>query len=132
VTPYTIPFACVLLMYLLVLGTKLPLAYAQWKQPGGYATVTPRVQQDRLEGFGARARGAHYNTIEAFPPFAVGVIVAYAQGLDAHRATVLCVVFVIARVLYPVLYLLGLAYLRSAVWTVGVAATLGLFVLPWL
>ena len=63
----TTPFICVLVAYLLIYLPKLPLSAAMAKQPGGYDNKDPRGQQAKLDGWGARARAAHYNGFEAFP-----------------------------------------------------------------
>lgn len=127
----TTPFICVLLALLLIWPPKLAFSWALARSEGGYDNKHPRRRQAELTGWADRARAAHYNTMEAFAPFAVGVMVAHLAGLDQHRASVLSIVFVVCRVIYPVLYIANLDYLRTAVWTVGHAATLGLYLLPW-
>ncbi len=128
----TTPFICVLIAFVLIYVPKLPLSVAMAKQPDGYDNKNPRAQQDALEGFGARSRGAHYNGFEAFPGFAAAVIIAHLAGANDHRMTVLCVAFVVARGLYIATYLADQDYLRSAVWGVGFLCTVALFCLPWL
>ncbi len=129
----TTPFVCVLIAFVLIYVPKLPLAIAQARQPEGYDNKNPRAQQDALEGWGARARGAHYNGFEAFPPFAAAVFVAHLGGAAAdHRASILAIAFVVARTLYIGAYLANLDYLRSAIWGIGMLCTVALFCLPWL
>lgn len=128
----TTPFICVLLAYLLTYAPKIPLSMAMAKRPGGYNNKTPREQQAKVEGWGARARGAHYNGFEAFSGFAAAVFVAHLGGANDHRASILSIAFIVARTLYIGAYMADLDYLRSAVWGTGVLCTLALFVLPWL
>ena len=128
----TTPFVCVLIAFLLIYLPKLPLSVAMARQPGGYDNKQPRQQQAKLEGFGARAAAAHYNTIEAFPPFAAAVFVAHLTGANDYRASVLSVAFVVARTLYVAAYLADQDYLRSAIWGIGFLCTVALFCLPWL
>jgi uncharacterized MAPEG superfamily protein len=128
----TTPFVCVLIAYLLVYVPKLPLSVAMARQPGGYDNKDPRAQQAKLEGMGARARGAHYNGLEAFPAFAAAVLVAHVAGAADHRASILAISFVVARSLYIAAYLADLDYLRSAIWGIGFLCTVALFCLPWL
>jgi uncharacterized MAPEG superfamily protein len=128
----TTPFVCVLIAFLLIYLPKLPLSLAMAKQPGGYDNKDPRAQQAKLEGMGARARGAHYNGFEAFPPFAAAVIIAHLAGAADHRASILAIAFVVARSLYIAAYLADLDYLRSAIWGIGLLCTAALFCLPWL
>lgn len=128
----TVPFVCILIAMLLAWPPKLAFSIALGRSKQGYDNKQPRAQQAALRGWMARARDAHYNTLEAFPPFAAGVIVAHLAGLDEHRATVLAVTFVVARTVYPILYIANLDLLRSAVWGVGYVATLLLYILPWI
>lgn len=129
----TTPFVCVLIAFLLIYVPKIPLSVAMARQPGGYDNKNPRAQQNALDGMGARARGAHYNGFEAFPPFAAAVFVAHLGGAAAdHRASILAIAFVVARTLYIGAYLADLDYLRSAIWGIGLLCTVALFCLPWL
>jgi uncharacterized MAPEG superfamily protein len=127
----TAPFLCVFFALLLTWGTKIPLGIAMRLRPGGYDNKHPRRQQSELEGWGERAHAAHANGFESFAPFAAGVVIAHLAGLDEHRATILSVTFVVARLIYPVCYIANLDYLRTAVWSVGFLATGALYVLPW-
>ena len=81
----------------------------------------PRAYAATIDGPRKRAYNAHLNGFEAFPAFAAGVAQATVDQL--------AVVFVVARVLHGVLYILDQATLRSIVWTIGVAAVVGLMVL---
>jgi uncharacterized MAPEG superfamily protein len=126
----TTPFLCIFLAFLLIPLTKVPVGVAMARQKEGYDNRHPRDQQAALEGWGRRAVAAHNNTIEAFPGFAAAALVAHVGGGDATYAAALAITFVVARLLYPALYLADIDKARSLVWTVGVGATIGLFLLP--
>lgn len=128
----TTPFLCVFLAYVLAYLPKIASSVAMARLPGGFDNRHPRTQQAQLTGWGARAHAAHLNGFEAAAPFAAGVIIAHLCGVDPHRASVLSIGFVAARAAYVLAYVADLAYLRSTLWGVGVLATAGLFVLPWL
>ena len=100
------------------------------QRAGGYDNHHPRAQQAALEGFGARAVAAHLNGFETFAPFAAAVLTAHVLGAGAALVDTLAVLFVVSRVAYVACYLADLATLRSAVWMVGFALTLGLFLAP--
>ena len=121
---------CIFIAFLLNLVSKGPVAIAMSRQTGGYDNKNPRAQQRDLDGWGRRAVAAHLNGYEAFPAFAVAVLLAIVTGTDPIWTARLAVVFVIARTLYVPLYIANLDLLRSAVWTVGFASTVGLFLLP--
>lgn len=120
---------CVVAAWAVVYSSKLPVAVAM-QRAGGYDNHHPRAQQAALEGFGARAVAAHLNGFETFAPFAAAVLAAHVLGARAALVDTLAVVFVASRVAYVACYLADLATLRSAVWMVGFAATLGLFLAP--
>jgi len=114
---------------LLPLLAKVPMGYAQSRQPGGYDNRYPRLQQAALEGLGQRALGAHQNAFEAFPPFAAGVLLALWAGAPLGRMEALCLVWVAARVLHLVSYLADVDKLRSLSWLLGMVAAIWLMCL---
>lgn len=124
----TVLMLCLIFSALMILITKVPVAMAM-ADDGGYDNRHPRLQQARLNGFGARALAAHQNMIEAFPVFAAGVLLALVTGTTGYWASILAVVFVVARIIYTILYLADFPVLRSMIWTVGFAASVGLMVL---
>jgi uncharacterized MAPEG superfamily protein len=60
--------------------------------------------------------------------FIAAVIIAELAHAPQSRIDLLAVVFVVARVLYGILYLAGYGALRSAAFFVGLVCTIGLFV----
>jgi len=127
----SIPLWCLFISALLIFIAKVPLAKAMATEGGGhYDNHHPRAQQARLNGFGARALAAHLNTIEAFPLFAAGVLVAYVTNNHGILVDVLAVTFVVARVLYLFCYWADLHWQRSVVWVVGLLCSLLLMLTP--
>ncbi len=88
----------------------------------------PRAWLARQTGRRARANAAQANSFEAFPFFAVGVVIAVAQHVPIDRIDTLAIVFIVARVLYIGCYIGDLPWLRSPVWVVGFAASVGLYI----
>lgn len=128
----TLPFVCVLIAFIFIYLAKIPVGIAMNRLPGGYDNHHPREQQSQLTGWGKRALGVHQNSIEAFAPFAAAVMIAHLAGANAAYSAYLAVAFIVARVIYAVLYIADKASLRSLVWFVGLFSTLGLFLLPWI
>jgi uncharacterized MAPEG superfamily protein len=122
---------CVAAAWLLVYSSKVPVAVAM-QQAGGYDNRHPRRQQAELTGWGARSVAAHLNGFETFAPFAAAVLLAHVAGARTSLVDVLAVVFVASRAIYVPCYIADLATLRSIVWTIGIVATLGLFLAPML
>ena len=124
-----VPYLCVLLAFLLVYVPKIPLTVAMARQGKGYDNHSPRTQQAQLGGWGARALWAHQNGFESFAPFGIAVVVATLAHADATWVTRWAVIHVVARAVYPWVYLADLATLRSLVWSVGFTATAALMLL---
>lgn len=125
----TIAVGCLILAAALIYIAKIPVAVAMAKLDGRYDNHHPRAQQARLTGFGARALAAHQNAIEAFPLFAAGVLAALWAEAAQETINTLCIVFIVARAIYMVLYWLDLDKLRSTVWFVGLIASFWLMAL---
>lgn len=77
----------------------------------------PRIQ---------RANAAQLNAFEAFPAFAAGVILADMAGVPDSTIALLAVIFVAARLAHGLLYVIGAAMARSAVWFVGLCCVIAL------
>ncbi len=116
-------FVIALLPYL----TRIPVARAM-HQLGGYDNHLPRAQQARLEGLGARANAAHYNSFEALQLFLAAVLACVVSGNYDSTMQALAWLYVGCRVLFILFYLLDYALLRSIVWIVGVIAVFGMIV----
>lgn len=127
----TLPFWCIFISALLIFIAKAPVAKAMAEEGGGrYDNRHPRAQQARLTGFGARALAAHQNSFEAFPLFAVGVLMAHVTQTHGALVDVLAVTFVVSRVLYLLCYWYDLHWQRSLVWVLGLLCSLLLMLSP--
>ncbi len=119
----------VLIAFVLTIGTKLPVSLAMSRQ-GGYDNHNPRAQQAQLTGWGKRAVAAHQNALEAFPPFAVAVLVAYVGDADSTLIHGLAMGFLILRAGHEWAYLVDAAALRSILWTAAAGCCAGLMLSP--
>ncbi|MHA7880493.1 MAG: MAPEG family protein [Saccharospirillum sp.] len=126
----TIALWCLLIAGLLVVLSKAPAMSIMSREPQGYDNHNPRAQQARLEGAGARAIAAHQNTLEAFPLFAAGVLVAQMFAPEHLLTQSLAVLFILSRVVYIWLYVRDFSTVRSLVWSVGYLASLALLLAP--
>ncbi|MCO6059308.1 MAPEG family protein [Pseudomonas sp. MOB-449] len=126
----SIPFWCLFIAALLIYLAKAPVAKAMSEEGKGYDNRNPRMQQARLSGFGARALAAHQNSIEIFPLFAAGVLMAHVTQSQGWFIDLLAIVFIVTRILYLFLYWNDKASLRSLAWVVGLACCLLLMLSP--
>lgn len=99
----------------------LPLicaAIAKWGDKT-YDNHNPRAWLASQEGLRARANAAQQNCLEAFPFFAIGVILASLGGADGFLMETLSWIYIAVRVAYIISYLLDKANLRSLFWVAG-------------
>lgn len=75
-----------------------------------------------------RGNAAHLNAFEAFAPFATGVLMAQAAGVDPGRIAALAVAFIVCRVLHGLFYIADKHALRSLVWAIGIGCVVALMV----
>lgn len=119
----TIALWCVLAAGLI----HLPFAMgAKWSRR--FDNARPRAYFDALSGWRQRSHWAQLNTLEVFPLFAAGVIVCHLVAGSNATADQLALGFVASRVAFGLLYIANRATLRSVVWLIGMACTIGLFV----
>jgi uncharacterized MAPEG superfamily protein len=95
----------------------------------GYDNHNPRAWLAKQEGYRARANAAQANCLEAFPFFAVGVVLALLTGVDPFVVDLLAVLFIAARVAYVACYLSDKAMFRSVFWAIGHLSVVAFFVL---
>lgn len=91
------------------------------RDPRGWVArqTNPRTQ---------RGNAAHLNAFEAFAPFAAGVLMAQAAGVDPGRIAALAVAFIVFRLLHGVFYLADKDVLRSLTWAAGIACVAALMI----
>ena len=120
----TTAYWCVLVVAL------MPYVASSVAKAGGerYNNRDPRRWLEQQQGFRARADAAQANSFEAFPFFAVAVIVAHLTQAPQDRVDALAVIFIVARASYIVCYLADWHWARSIVWTIGFVATITIFV----
>jgi uncharacterized MAPEG superfamily protein len=101
---------------------------AKWGAKG-YDNHAPRHWMARLEGYRARADAAQQNSLEAFPFFAAGMVLAMMGEADQNLIEQCGWFFVAMRAAYIYLYVTDQAMLRSIVWMLGYAAVIRLYLL---
>lgn len=125
----TTPFWCILVAALLPYVWSSAAVKARADQFGAMDNRLPRLQQAKLEGWGARALGAAANGFETFPLFAASVLVAHLCGADASASATWSLVYLAARIAHGLLYVGDIATARSLAFGVGQACCVALFVL---
>ena len=118
---------CVFATLLLYLLTIAPIKWIGFRRFDNSKPRDPAFFEDPIA---ARALGAHQNGIEAFPFFAIAVLLAEFRGGPQRYVNELAVLFVIVRIAYVFTYLGNRPTLRSILWNIGFAINCAIFFLP--
>jgi uncharacterized MAPEG superfamily protein len=118
---------CVFATLMLYLLTIAAVKWIGFRRFDNSRPRNPAFYDDPLR---ARALGAHQNGIEAFPFFAVAVLLAEFRAAPQNLINELAVLFLIVRIAYVLTYLGDRPTLRSILWSVGFAINAAIFFLP--
>jgi uncharacterized MAPEG superfamily protein len=77
-----------------------------------------------ITGWGARAQRAQLNMLESLAVFAIFVIVAQLTGRANATTALGATLFFWARVVYALVYIAGVPWVRTLVWAVSLAGIL--------
>jgi len=113
-----------LMLYLLTITS------VKWIGHRRFDNSKPRDPDFYEDPIRARALGAHQNGIEAFPFFAVAVLLAEFRLGPLRLIDELAVLFLIVRIAYVFTYLGNRPTLRSILWSLGFAINTAIFFLP--
>jgi uncharacterized MAPEG superfamily protein len=113
-----------LMLYLLTIAAPKWIAFRQ------FDNSRPRDPAFYADPIRSRALGAHQNGIEAFPFFAIAVLLAEFHAGPQKLIDELAVLFLIVRVAYVFTYIGDRPTLRSILWSVGFAINVGIFFMP--
>lgn len=111
---------------LLVWALVLTFVQALIPMLGQLGTVgLPRLAGNREDvpppqGWAGRAARAHRNMLENLPLFAALVLVAHVAGKANIHTAIGAELFLAARVLYAIVYIIGIPWVRTAVWAVSI------------
>ncbi len=98
-----------------------------FRQVGLPALAGNREGLAPFTGWAGRAQRAHRNMLENLVLFAALVLVAVVAQKTNSTTLAGAQVFFWARVAYAVIYLIGIPWLRTAVWTVSVIGLIMIF-----
>jgi uncharacterized MAPEG superfamily protein len=125
----TIAEWCVFAAVMLYLLSIAPVKWIRFRRFDNSRPRDPAFYEDPIA---ARALGAHQNGIEAFPFFAVAVLLAEFRAGPQRLIDELAVLFLIVRIAYVLTYLGDRPTLRSILWNIGFAINVGIFFMPLL
>ena len=126
---FTIAYWCVLVAALLPIvcaGLAKGGKFGIPRKQGGYDNNDPRNWLARQTDWRARANAAQANSFEALPLFIGAVIIAHQLGAHQGRLDILAFLFVVLRILYIMMYVSGIASVRSMVWGTAFVVNIGI------
>ncbi len=94
----------------------------------GFEMGAPRACFDKLPDYAKRATWAHQNSFETFMVFTAAALMAYITNQTSSAAVWAAIVYIPARLLYSLCYVLNFPLGRSLMFGVGSTCTLILFV----
>ena len=125
----TVAEFCVFAAVLLYLLTIVPIKWIGFRDYDNSKPRDPAFYDDAIR---VRALGAHQNGLEAFPFFAVAVLLAEFREAPQNRIDELAVLFLIVRIAYVFTYIGNRPRLRSILWNIGFVINVAIFFLPLL
>ena len=96
-------------------------------QVGLAMLATPRDDMPELEGMAGRFLRILENSIVSMALFAPAVLILAQKGGFSEATLLAAQVFLIARVVYVLIYALGIPWLRTGIWLIGFVATAYLY-----
>ncbi len=91
--------------------------------PQSYVDPTPLP----VPNWGKRANRAYMNSVETFGPFAALVLVVHLTNSASGMTAFWCMAYFWLRVIHAIVFWLGIAYVRTIVFTLAFICILGLF-----
>lgn len=121
-TAYWCILVAALLPYVWVAIAKASAPRYDNRDPRGWVA---RQDNPRLK----RAHAAHLNALEAFAPFAAGVLMAQLAGVAEATIATLALAFVALRIAHALSYIADRPLLRSLAWFGALGCVVALLVL---
>ena len=112
---------------LLTVGQAVVAVQGAMMQVGLPALAGNREGLPEIKGWAGRAARAHRNMIENLVLFAALVLAAVAAGKTNDTTLLGAQIFFWARLAYALVYIAGIAWLRTGVWAVSVVGLAMIF-----
>ena len=93
----------------------------------GYDMAAPRAMFDKLPDYAQRATWAHQNAFESFVLYAPAALMAFVVGLPPEQVLSTVVIYLAARLTYPLAYISNVPILRSLSWAVSMVCIFSLY-----
>jgi len=116
---------CLGLSVLLWLAHVLTQAFAARGEFGDAYLFTPRDAEPAVKGLAyGRATRALANYVENYGPFIALALALIATGQHGGMGALGATIWIIARIVYLPIYLMGVIYVRTGLWAISVIGLL--------
>lgn len=116
--------------WFILIAALMPYSILQVARGKNFDNAKPRDGFAAAEGLQKRAYNAHLNSFEAFPFFAVAVLVALQAGMGGWLLNVLAGLWLVVRVAYIYAYLKDMPSWRSRIWATGMLVCIAILTMP--
>ena len=126
---FTIAYWCVLVAALLPIGCAWLAKSSGLGKPrrqGGFDNDDPRGWLAKQTDWHARANAAQANSFEALPFFIGAVIIAHQLAAPQFALDILAVIYITLRIIYIAMYVAGLSWVRSGIWTLALVVNIAI------
>lgn len=120
----------VMAYWFLLIAALLPYSVLQIARGKNFDNSRPRDGYADAEGVQKRALGAHQNSFEVFPFFAVSVLVALQAGMGGWMLNAFAVLWLVLRIAYIYAYLKDMPKLRSPLWMLSMVVCIAIITMP--
>lgn len=114
---------------LLVIATLILQATGALTQLGMGYLLGSRDEARTVSGIASRLERALNNSVTAMVLFAPAVLLHVIAGTTSNQTLLAAQAFLIARIIYLPAYAFGIIGIRSLAWSVGIVATVALYLL---
>ncbi|MDW3225102.1 MAG: MAPEG family protein [Paracoccaceae bacterium] len=114
---------------LLVIATLILQATGALTQLGMGYLLGSRDEGRTVSGIASRLERALNNSVTAMVLFAPAVLLHIIAGTTSNQTLLAAQAFLIARIIYLPAYAFGITGVRSLAWTIGIVATITLYLL---
>lgn len=120
---YCLAFA--MLMPIILALSSIPFRVKQFSAPN---LNEPRAQAEKLSGAGARIVAAQKNAWEALILFTVSLFIANANNIAGEEIALACIIFIAARIIHAITYVLGWGVPRFFAFMIAVGAVISIVI----
>lgn len=110
----------------IIVNVLMQIVVAMTNQDIGYL-VGPRDQEQPHSVVTGRLKRSIDNNVIALAYFAPAILIVHIGGLSTAGTVMAAQVFLAARIIYVMLYAMGVPWIRTFVWIVSLLATLYLY-----